>query len=1415
MKSGIGPIKSFSAALSGLGVNLSALKFAGVIAGVTALVKAYQYLSTADERAIEKHDEAVSSYQETTSEIESLEKEIASYRDELETLNKLKSPTSADQEEIASIESSIALLEKKLEIKKKLQEYEAGQVAETAANALTARSLYITGNNTVTDNGIMLPEFGYRTILDEAETYQNELERLNAQIAQAYDDLGGLNPGTAEYNAQEQFISNLESRALELEGTVSTIQAQILALYESLYNKDTGAVVSGFEDLARRIEIILGFTADEKSAEDAVQGAVATAAASASKSFTAFMNEEVSAGIDKFQSRVSRLSEALASLRDGSMDSSGIVDLLQEFPEFSPYVDMTAENFGELGSAIEDAVHADADSLIETLQEMKDSGKYTEEAKAAIDALCDSLENVSTSSIQDASGQFGVLADAINAAKTAKNELDKALQEEDYDAGYEGRVSAFTGMQEVMSAGEYGSKAYAAYKEYFGLAGQSASEVQAWMNANRQYFTEGTEGVTAFLMKIEELNNSGKLSESIAFFDSATGELRYDINYLEEFADSLGWSEGMLQDFIDKYRMYCEDWVERTTEMNQTEFLGAGIIKETGDGAIASLKDLEKYTNYSSDAAAELIDEINALRASEGMEPIQLIGRDQVHITQEMLNDICRTAEDAHAVIADLASTSGVTFDAGITYGDKTVEEIIAQSTGGDGVVSVDVRMNVNGEEVIQTVTTTADTIKAILGENWEVKLNSGTAEEKVGNLQALVANLVEGSYSVTVGENTSAAEDALTKLSALLDSVIAKSTITISASGSTSDIQSNATGTRHAVPGLSLLGDEYSASGRPRPELVVTSDHAYIAGVNGPEMGYLNAGDVVYTADQTKKILGGVNGSVRRIIPRFALGLNPWVGLDPFEAVQYEGYGGSSGSRYSSGNAGGGPPNLPLHNPHGSSQSGGGGRPQQAAAQAKKTFEELYKEHQHLVAMEKETDAEYLAWLEKAYQDAYKAGEISLDDYRKYAEEVFELQKALFQDSLNDIEHRISILERETGTEAQIIELYLQMIQMIEAEMEAARARGLDDNSDYIQELQDQYYSYQDAIEDIQEELIDNAESAVEDLVDYRIEMLKQELEDEIDILEDRKDALRDFYDEQKEMLQDYIDEEEYLESQREKQKAKSDIEEELAKLEFDDSAWAQKRRLELQEELAEAEKDLNDFERDHAREEYMDFLDEMYERQADQLDDQIDALEERLNDPEALYNQALSDIQNNTLALYEEMVEYNNRHGSGNPEDVKNMWDEAKASLDAFLAAFGEAYKDIILVASGGLGDGYASGTRSAVPGIHAIDERGDEYIFQSGDGTRYRMFSGGEKVLNAKATNFLYDFATTGGEVLGNMVDNLLRSLNMGNISPAVQAVQLSTGDIIVNGSADQRTVSEIRRAQRENIDYVLREFRRLNK
>jgi chromosome segregation ATPase len=336
--------------------------------------------------------------------------------------------------------------------------------------------------------------------------------------------------------------------------------------------------------------------------------------------------------------------------------------------------------------------------------------------------------------------------------------------------------------------------------------------------------------------------------------------------------------------------------------------------------------------------------------------------------------------------------------------------------------------------------------------------------------------------------------------------------------------------------------------------------------------------------------------------------------------------------------------------------------------------FDKEYAKHQHLVAMDKETQKDYLKWLDSAYQKAYKEGIIELDDYYKYREEVYEGLRELFKEYLSDTEHEISLRENYDGEAANILKLYKKLISDVEKELTTAKKQGLDDTDEYIQELQDKWQDYVDACKEMEEEAIESAKDAVDELVEYRIDMIKQDIEDEKDALDKKLDNLKEFYDKQKDMLQDKYDEEKYLEEQAEKRKTVSDLQAELKMLEKDDSAWAQKRKLELKEELSTAEKDLKDFEKDKALDLALDALDKAYESQESQIQAEMDALEERLNDPHALYNQALSEIRENTGGLYDEMIEYNRKYGTGNDEDIKETYEEAYKVLLGYKDLFGE---------------------------------------------------------------------------------------------------------------------------------------------
>ena len=401
----------------------------------------------------------------------------------------------------------------------------------------------------------------------------------------------------------------------------------------------------------------------------------------------------------------------------------------------------------------------------------------------------------------------------------------------------------------------------------------------------------------------------------------------------------------------------------------------------------------------------------------------------------------------------------------------------------------------------------------------------------------------------------------------------------------------------------------------------------------------------------------------------------------------------------------------------------------QKSAEEADSWFEQEYKSHQHYRKMEQESEADYLKWLSSAYQTAFNQGIISLDDYRKYQEEVYDGLKSIAS----------------------------------------------------------------------------TAESSIKELVNIRLNMLKEEIEREKEALNTKLSNLKDFYQKQKDMLQESYDNEKYLEEQAEKRKSVADIQAEIDQLRFDDSAKAHKRRIELEKELKEANKTLNDFERDHTLKVAQDQYDKLYEQQEKKVTEETAA---------KLYERALNDVRNGSVSLYNEMIAWNEKYGDGITENITKAWEAAYRAEKNYYDYTGQHYNGVNLANATGyyVGKrGYASGTSYAAAGIHRVDEQGIETIFQSADGQRYRMFSSGEKVLNASASDFLYKFANKGREILGKLFGETSRSYN--NVVPGIVANNIQQGDIIIQGNADKATVSEIRRAQRDNLEQMLKQLNRL--
>ena len=99
--------------------------------------------------------------------------------------------------------------------------------------------------------------------------------------------------------------------------------------------------------------------------------------------------------IDSIQSSITTLRTALESFNKGELSKIQVLDLMQQFPELTPYIDLAADGFGNLSEGLSALIAQQPDSLIQSLGQLKDS-LSTDEEREQVDMLIDSLQRLSS-----------------------------------------------------------------------------------------------------------------------------------------------------------------------------------------------------------------------------------------------------------------------------------------------------------------------------------------------------------------------------------------------------------------------------------------------------------------------------------------------------------------------------------------------------------------------------------------------------------------------------------------------------------------------------------------------------------------------------------------------------------------------------------------------------------------------------------------------------------------------------------------------------------------------------------------------------------------------------------------------------------------------------------------------------------
>lgn len=300
---------------------------------------------------------------------------------------------------------------------------------------------------------------------------------------------------------------------------------------------------------------------------------------------------------------------------------------------------------------------------------------------------------------------------------------------------------------------------------------------------------------------------------------------------------------------------------------------------------------------------------------------------------------------------------------------------------------------------------------------------------------------------------------------------------------------------------------------------------------------------------------------------------------------------------------------------------------------------------------------------------------------------------------------------------EKEAYELKKSEIEVVQKQLELEKSKleqqkkGLEQQKSAL-ELDKSQIELQKQIKEQQLDIIEDAEDGIDDIIDLIKKMTKQDYENlktklgEVkDYIGDFKDALDDVKDTYDDLVDDAKDklkaEKEAADNQKKLEdgaKSIAEIQAQLAEIQYDDSADAQAKRLELTASLNEKQQDLEDEMKDQAYDAATDALDktkdkvdnifdaigDILDASQDAISDYITYISDELESEGNLYQAAVAQFNDTSEGaqeeLYNRLIEYNNKYGDSINKTVTEPWNEAIAAVEKYKEVAGSANIDAV---------------------------------------------------------------------------------------------------------------------------------------
>lgn len=535
----------------------------------------------------------------------------------------------------------------------------------------------------------------------------------------------------------------------------------------------------------------------------------------------------------------------------------------------------------------------------------------------------------------------------------------------------------------------------------------------------------------------DRLSETGDYDDAFKGFSSILGEV------ISEFEAGQIGSQKFLTgiELLTGQTMTSAEAVEYMTNNLDTLKLLFGDAESGGTGLITALQNLG-IAELDADgnlkvAINDFASVAEQLGISEGalyslIEALRVMGVDFNYNAQDILDNIAKLGVGIENGTIDFKEYAIAAKEAGMSN-----DEIIAISN---------ILSNVEGIELINV----AEGIAALGNE-------SDNAADGAEGLQSDLTKIGQSSSSISstsdaVGDLAGNLNSAANNASNLASSLSSISNFKApSLAGLINGVSKNAKGTSYAKEGMSLVNEEGA-------ELIQSDDKAYIAGGGLPTITHLHEGDKVYTADETKNILGNnkINGEIQSHVKGTDSTGFVGIGGNNTGFVGISGIKGTVSKEILSQIKRGNYKSPPSSSPSSSKSSS------KSSSDIKKEFDEWLKAKKHALAMDEITEEEYYKALEEMNDKYFKGKKEYQDEYWKYQEEIYSWEKKQEEERAKAA---AKAYEDEFKTWLNAQDHALAMDQITQEEYYTALEQMNDKYFKDKEEYQDEYWRYEEKI--------------------------------------------------------------------------------------------------------------------------------------------------------------------------------------------------------------------------------------------------------------------------------------------------------------------------------------------------------------